>query len=731
MNQANVKNAISEKPVSAIREVTEYGDYEDVLSVARWTLSNMSPQRKITYRESLLNEFLHTNYDLPQAGHGDVLFLRSLPRRDDYKALFQKVIKASGCENPVIAEDYVRPDRTLNIAASKFMTSHMDLLDKVDVQDPIDRSVCFLMLMQYGFILEHYGDIKLKALICFADMQPVETLFALYFRRRGVPTVTLQHGLYVDYQGMRTINAINYKVSPSQYFLAWGKNTADLISQNHPDTEIVICGKPDTYFPEPAANRKVAPHVFVILDQQLFDTQNRAMLHLAQAYAKKQKMELRVRFHPSNDRTKIFADYPMVKEDLYFLNAECVLGHTSSLLYEAMALGCKVYRFETEVPAVPVPAAVAFQSLDDLEKKTAEPYPDILWKTYFSAIGEVSIEKYRVFFRHLFDGTLTKEHRGAPTIVRARAAGQDRVTCVAIPCLPSDLSNLWRMFAIWSDERFAPALTEDLNNPALMIVFNNANATILAQAREITADFPALNAMFSDISIQSADLTGDRDLYIKTQEMKKHGAFGNKSGPNFLFQEVINRSAAYGGHVFQAELDCFPLVPNWVARLNQLIDRNRGSWVIGSSFAGRSGLGVRMKSHLNGNALYRAGDPAFSEFLNTIWIPRILDLSDGYPNLAYDGWWAIETNLADPKDGNLSWELLRKYASFIRNEPFIINLLDGGTFGADFSETHALYSDLGKPPLFVHSPRAIPAYEAALPVAEADVVTLLSELKAE
>ena len=376
-------------------------DWNEILYADLHHLGSKTPEEKVALRDLWMRDLLYSDYRLPSPRKTGAVFFRSLVR-DDYRGLFHAVIGASGIGNRVVVEEYqhrTRPAR-LNLEASRFMSENMDLFYALDIPNPLDRACCFIRACKYAFILEKLARIECKALICFADMQPVEHLLARYFRSQGVLTVTLQHGLYVDYGDLDTVNVINYLHQPSEYFLSWGPNTSRLIARHHPGNTTVDCGKPLIFNAgSAAAEENRVPYISVFLDQKIFNAQNEQMLEIVIAYARRTGRAVRVRFHPSIRKADFLEKYPGIKEQLHFRDAEFVVGHTSSLIYEAITLGCRVFRFESEVPGIPLPETCRVRTLAQLEARTALPQPGGLTKEFFCATGESALRRYTRFFR--------------------------------------------------------------------------------------------------------------------------------------------------------------------------------------------------------------------------------------------------------------------------------------------------------------------------------------------
>lgn len=386
--------------------------WKEILFLDLHLLMDKTEEEKKDLRDAWLRDFLYSEFHLPDIQSTGAVFFRSLVR-DDYKELFCAVIEASGIEDKVVVEDYQcrsHPPR-LNIQASRHMLNMAELYEDLDIEDPLDRACCFIRVCKYSFILEHFRRMEFKALVCFADMQPVEHLLAHYFRSQGVTTFTLQHGLYVDYGEMQTVNVINYKHQPSEYFLSWGPETSNLIHRYHPENRTVDCGKPLIFNTAPAGNSpKSTGYISVFLDQKIFNPQNEDMVRVVLDFARRTNRTVKVRFHPSIRKNEFFAKFPEIKEQLHFEDADFVVGHTSSLLYEALSLGCRVLRYETDIPAIPLPVSCTFSNVEQLAARLELPQPEDLAKQYFCATGAQSLQRYRDVFNKILPELTRRGH---------------------------------------------------------------------------------------------------------------------------------------------------------------------------------------------------------------------------------------------------------------------------------------------------------------------------------
>ncbi|MBK1654664.1 hypothetical protein [Allochromatium vinosum] len=732
--------------ISVIRQVVEQGLYKDALSVLMWCLSFKTPQQKRDYLKAMHQDFLTSEYSPPPSGDGYVLFMRSL-ERDDYGAMFGAVFSSCSSAPKTYFASFNKTKVQNNAKAAAYFEENLDLEDWIDVYDPLDRQCAFVLLLSYCYLLEFYAEVKFKAIVTFSDMQPIENLFARYFRSKGIQTVSLQHGLYIDYGEYKTVNCINYQSHASDYYLVWGEHTAKLISAYHPDTKIVMCGKPLIFQGKASSSKDGGRSIMLVLDQSIFDRENYAMARIVSDYAKKHGYNVTVRFHPSLDKSAFLKAFPNIIEAINFLDADIVAGHTTSLLFEAQALHKRVVQYKTNIPTVDLPAPLQFKDLPSLEKAATFPLEAEPAKSYFCALDDASKQRYADFFRFLleddrsakvefyegpkgrtqshtwfdtmkrnfFEGPLGElKQQAAVTAAPTRpsklmhqsedqsAARTDRLDAIVIPCLPSDLPILGFIFDMWSSPHFAPSLTG--RKVKLLLVFNSIDLDARRKVIDMWRARPKLSLYFDELLVESADLIGERDLYVKSRAKESKGKFGNIAGPNFLFQSTMNYASRFCGYVFQMEVDCFPLIKGWLEALDLVISRAAGAWVIGSLYHGDFAVNDSVKMHINGNALYKSGDPKFIDFINTIWIPRLLKLAKELPNLAYDCWWAFEVNRSKTNDlsPDSSWNLVRRYNSFFYNDPFIVNLLKSDPLEERFSEIYRFYESIGKTPIFLH-----------------------------
>lgn len=297
---------------------------------------------------------------------------------------------------------------------------------------------------------------------------------------------------------------------------------------------------------------------------------------------------------------------------------------------------------------------------------------------------------------------------------------------LSIPCLTSDLKAFERMLTLWSDPRFSPVTTSwpDQDRPALLVVLNAATPNQAAAFQAAWDAAPALHEVFASFHLEIAGLEGEEDLYVRDSQIS-HGRFGNKAGPNFLFQRTLHAATAFGGFTFLHELDCFGMAPGWLEQLAQLALDRPTAWVVGARYTGAIPVGRIIQHHLNGNALYHVGQPRFMDFVDNVWMTRLLTLIRTDPNLAYDCWWATEYARASSAAQNDSWQIVKTYAPFITEAGFIANLLHPQTAHRDLATAQEIAGQTGLALIFIHGAPATEFFDIALAQPDADLNSCL------
>lgn len=329
----------------------------------------------------------------------DFLFVKVM-QRQDYDAYFNQVTNVcpeKKCVIDIKYENTFYPRVTPFIVFFKYLSLVISLRDT-----KVYRSIYLLpVLLQYLEVYDRVNQsVDYKNLVVFSDMQPIENLLVQSARLNDITTVTMQHGLYIDYTRFDNINTVNYKNQVAEYFLAWGASTKELIHQWQPSTKIVICGKP---LKEMSRLSKQEDYFTVLFDQNLLREYNREMLVIAYDLQKATGLNVNVRFHPRNNP----AFYP-IRKNVTYINKEIeeskfILAHTTSMIHEIIRLGRPVFKFKSIIPSLPLPENLIFSTAHELRDIIAnadleENACKAIGKEFILYINDESLKKYREFF---------------------------------------------------------------------------------------------------------------------------------------------------------------------------------------------------------------------------------------------------------------------------------------------------------------------------------------------
>jgi hypothetical protein len=259
-------------------------------------------------------------------------------------------------------------------------------------------------------------------------------------------------------------------------------------------------------------------------------------------------------------------------------------------------------------------------------------------------------------------GSLLNEASLGAIIVPLTAGEQDQA-----------LDNLW----LWAQPAFSPFLgAAPKRRPDLVFVCNNAAAAACEKrVRAFLTNEPVLRDCFDQVRFVTLDLSGDADIYRR----ENHGprtSQGFRAGPNNLFFAAMDAVRGHWGHALYIETDCVPIRPDWLGQINRHLQGAEPAWVTGSIYRGFDALGPREKRHINGNAIYATSDPAFQQFIDTVWRPRLAELVVEHPEMPFDCVIEALYEKADGRQGDddADWRLMRAISHKFRYSALIPNL---------------------------------------------------------
>ncbi|GAB1620093.1 hypothetical protein AAOGI_01430 [Agarivorans albus] len=302
-----------------------------------------------SYREIIFN-LLFNPETIPKLKSNAVLCTYSTERKD-YHELMKSFF-------PDLTWDYVRPR---GLGKAEFFHSKvfsgwataLYLIAKLEKKDLGFRQLLILFSIVVLAIkivkrIEKY-DLSCEQYICFNSSYLLESFFCYYFRIRGVPTLSLQHGMYFSYNNTVPLDVINYENVCSDELLCWGEYSKQQIASLVPsDVNLTVAGYPYSSYTECKLNKDF---YLVVLPRKIYLEQSIALVEMLLSL----KIKLIVRPHPSikseiesefSDKGILFGGENSLKEDLKEFSYLGVIGFNTTALFEALLYDQVVYCFD-------------------------------------------------------------------------------------------------------------------------------------------------------------------------------------------------------------------------------------------------------------------------------------------------------------------------------------------------------------------------------------------------
>ena len=374
--------------------------WKKVLDIEEYIYSQMTwKERKKALHDSFMLLFFRRPSIPDKHLVTDFLFVKVM-QRTDYNKLFDQIYSTCPEKKYSLNITYTHSQHIRLYPLYIFIKYFPLLISKLKL-NPIKSLYLTYKMIQYLEVYEKLNNrISYKHLVVFADMQAIENLLIQMAKLKGMTTVTLQHGLYIDYTKMENINSVNYKNHVADFFLAWGNSTKELIEKFKPNAKVVICGKP---LEAKNISSQKSNYFTILFDQNLLKQHNHDLLKIAYDLHEKTQLRVNIRFHPHNRKSAY-----KIKKDIVYIDKELessvfILGHTTSLIHELLRMGIPVFKLNSDVPALDIPKALTFSNANDIEAilkhydlKKHNFVED--GQEFISFIGRDSLKKYKEFF---------------------------------------------------------------------------------------------------------------------------------------------------------------------------------------------------------------------------------------------------------------------------------------------------------------------------------------------
>jgi len=220
--------------------------------------------------------------------------------------------------------------------------------------------------------------------ICFNSSYKEESVLTMYFNKRNIETLTLQHGIFCEYKRFVPFDYINFENRLAKKVLSWGQATIDYFRTNGIDSsELITFGNPKYKDISIGKVHQTFKKCLVLLGRGLYIDTNNRLLKLLTEYNEKNGNAILfyVKKHPflMDEEHKQFAD---ISKNMIFLGKEhsveevlksplvdFSISVNTTAYYESLALGKPCLRWTEEENEDYFGMDDKFENLQEFENK--------------------------------------------------------------------------------------------------------------------------------------------------------------------------------------------------------------------------------------------------------------------------------------------------------------------------------------------------------------------------
>lgn len=216
-------------------------------------------------------------------------------KREDYLELINAYF-------PDAQVQYVRIDNSKQEMLSGFMASIIALIRGfifvIKIQCTLKERLKLIVALSIAFkIIDELEklDIQCDKYIAFNSSYLIESFLSWYFRKRGVKTYSLQHGMYFNYYNVIPMDVINFENVCAEKLLTWGEYSMNEIAPLMPkSSSCLVFGYPESKFPN-LLLQSASDKILILLPREIYLDKISLLLE----YLKKYDLQYIVRPHPS------------------------------------------------------------------------------------------------------------------------------------------------------------------------------------------------------------------------------------------------------------------------------------------------------------------------------------------------------------------------------------------------------------------------------------------------
>jgi len=218
-----------------------------------------------------------------------------------------------------------------------------------------------LKLLNYILLLEKSKfPESVSKYICFNSAYKEESILTLYFKKKNIETITLQHGIFCDFKLFIPFDYINFDNLIADKVLCWGQSTIDyLATKGFDSSRLILMGNPKYLNASVNHVDKSFTKCLVLLGRGIYIPTNNNLLTLLRDFNRKynNKVLFYIKKHPflMDEEHKSFAS---IADNMIFVGREHLtqevlrsdmvnftISVNTTAYYESLALGKLSFRW--------------------------------------------------------------------------------------------------------------------------------------------------------------------------------------------------------------------------------------------------------------------------------------------------------------------------------------------------------------------------------------------------
>ena len=220
-----------------------------------------------------------------------------------------------------------------------------------------EKAKLAVLCLHYCNVIEELRCIQLKGVekfLCQCSVLDLENLLTQYMKLRGIPTYSLQEGVYFIFKTNPPLDAVQYENFETDHLLCWGQYSADEdLSYGISKERLLVAGYPKKVVLEPLKQNTRMRNCMVLLARDSYRHTNMALLDIL---ASSSQYRFCLKLHPSCDYSwysqyaeahsmNIVAKGKTINECLNKQEYDFAIAVNTTAYYEAWMRGLPCLRF--------------------------------------------------------------------------------------------------------------------------------------------------------------------------------------------------------------------------------------------------------------------------------------------------------------------------------------------------------------------------------------------------